>query len=384
MKKNLALLLASLLLLSLLSGCSVVQKKNDKLTIESIAKHGNITLNSTVEKFQKLGYACGDIINVEINGQTYEMPVGDSFSDVEEGEMLCRFDYDDDEITLAINQGDMATSIALAEIEKIEEDPGYQWTYAEGVKEPVKVYISMKEKEGYLKQYKIRSLHRSNERSDYPDLSDEDFANFRAVSTRFMNDKLIYRSSSPIDDDLGRNEYAAAAMEKVGIKYVVNLHNDKTEMEGYETFADSYYSTCEILNVYCDYDYTGEVFRSAVVETMNFILNADGPVLIHCKEGRDRAAIVSALIEGLLGGSYEDLRQDFIKTYENYYGITPEDEIYELILKENLYKPLCNMLEISDPAQYNLRVEIEEYLTDGGMNMGQVAMLESILSKPIE
>ncbi len=384
MKKIVALLLAVLMLMSVLSGCSIVQKTSDKFTVERVAKHGNLVLKSDIEKFVSLGYACGDVINVEINGKTYEMPVGDSYSDVDVGKMICRLDYDDDEVSIAINQDDFATVNGLATKESIEEDPGYKWTYNEGVKTPIKVYISMKEKEGYLKQYNIRSLERSNEREDYPDLSDEDFANFRMVKTQFMAENLIYRSSTPIDADLGRNEYADAAAKAAGVKYVINMHNEESELSDYEWFEDTYVSTCDILCVTCDYDYPGDVFRNAMKESMQYILNADGPVLIHCKEGKDRTGILCALIEGLCGASYDDIREDYIKTYENFYGINENDEVYELILKENLFKPLCNMLEITDPSVYDLREEITAYLVEAGMTESEVQALETKLSVPLE
>ena len=42
-----------------------------------------------------------------------------------------------------------------------------------------------------------------NNREDYPELTDEQFANFRNIATTGMGAGILYRSSSPINPELG-------------------------------------------------------------------------------------------------------------------------------------------------------------------------------------
>ena len=44
-------------------------------------------------------------------------------------------------------------------------------------------------------------------------------------------------------------------------------------------------------------DFLSETTLNGLPEGMRFIINNDGPYLIHCNEGKDRAGFVSALIE---------------------------------------------------------------------------------------
>ena len=50
---------------------------------------------------------------------------------------------------------------------------------------------------------------------------------------------------------------------------------------------------CEKLGM----DFLSKATLSGLAEGMRFIINNDGPYLIHCNEGKDRAGFVSALIE---------------------------------------------------------------------------------------
>ena len=47
-----------------------------------------------------------------------------------------------------------------------------------------------------------------------------------------------------------------------------------------------------------------------------------GPCLIHCVEGKDRTGFVCALMLALAGASAQEIIDDYMITYYNYYGIT--------------------------------------------------------------
>ena len=133
-------LVVCLLLTSLLR---VSAAETEEVTVIDIQKYGNLMLSLPGSELLARGFAYGDIVNVTINGQVYEMPIGSSFSDVDQGSMICRVvikeDLGEDYIVLAINMGDFATTAGIATKEKIEADPGFVWHYNEGVAEPVAI-----------------------------------------------------------------------------------------------------------------------------------------------------------------------------------------------------------------------------------------------------
>lgn len=58
-----------------------------------------------------------------------------------------------------------------------------------------------------------------------------------------------------------------------------------------------------------------------VAKGLRFIIDNEGPYLEHCKEGKDRAGFVAAVLEGLMGASLEEIKADYLKTYTNYFKV---------------------------------------------------------------
>jgi hypothetical protein len=52
-------------------------------------------------------------------------------------------------------------------------------------------------------------------------------------------------------------------------------------------------------------DYLGIAVKSKLASGMEFLASHEGPYLIHCTEGKDRAGFVSALLECLIGAGAE-------------------------------------------------------------------------------
>ena len=71
-------------------------------------------------------------------------------------------------------------------------------------------------------------------------------------------------------------------------------------------------------------DYTSEQFRRGAAQGMRFMMDIGGPVYIHCLEGKDRTGFVCMVLEALAGADYEEMCGEYMKSYENYYGITKE------------------------------------------------------------
>ena len=373
MKKVLCGFIAVCTILITLSGCRA-DSGSMTIKIREIRPYGNVILDTTFEDMNEGGIDVGDIITVRIEDREYDLPVGTSYTDVNIGELLCRFDQQDKEVALAANYGSFAEITGTAEKQTIEEDPGFRW-----VTNVDEVTISLKEKEGYLDEYSARNLTRTDAREDYPNLNDEEFANFREVDVTGMKEHILYRSSTPIEPDLGRNEYAMAAMEKAGIQSVINLANPANAMRNLSAYQGSYYSRCAVINPEMGYEFGNREFGEKVRQSIVFMTENDGPYLIHCKEGKDRTGILCGILECFAGATADDVMQDYMITYYNFYNVQPEDPAYSIILDNNIVKTLCNLFQIDNLDEADLREEAEQYLLSIGLTSEQLTALDEKL-----
>ena len=379
MKKIFSFFLMLCLLVSVLVS---VTAEGTSATVTEIQKYGNLVLSMKGSELLSQGYAYGDIVTVTLNGQELEMPVGSNYSDVDQGSMICRVvikpDTNEDTIILAINMGDLATTTAIAEKEKIEADPGYVWHYS--VEEPVTVSFAMKEQGGYYDQWVMHQLVRSENREDYPDLTDEAYANFRAVTTTGIGAGKLYRSSSPVNPEINRNHQADADAEKAGVKTFVNLADAEETMKGYEGFADSYYSKQNYICLNLGVDFSSEEFRHGLAEGLRFIAKGEAPFLVHCNEGKDRAGFVSAVIEALMGASADEITADYMVTFFNYYGVQPGTEQYDIIASSNIQKSLAAAFGMESLSSGNLQESCVSYLESIGLTADEIAGVQAKLA----
>lgn len=381
MKKLLFLVLALMLATFTVSACA----GGVDADVTEIEKYGNMVLSLKGSELLDAGFAYGDIVTVTINGNRYDMPIGSNFADVDQGSMICRVvikpDLNEDMILLAINMGDLATASGIATKEKTEGDPGYIWHLNEGVAEPARVHIEMKEQGGYNDQYVIHQLVRSENREDYPELNDEQFANFRAITTTGVGAGKLYRSSSPVNPEISRNLFADRAAQAAGVKTIINLADSKEEMHGYEGFDASYYSKQAIIPLDLPLDFMVEEFRTGLAEGLRFLASHEGPYLVHCTEGKDRAGYVSAILECLMGAAADEVIADYMVTFFNYYRVQPGTEQYDIIAGNNICKSLATAFGIADIREADLKAEAEEYLLEIGLTPDVIAQIRANLGE---
>ena len=374
MRKNIyrlpALVLAFIIALTALVGCSGTSETI--ASVADIAKHGNLILDITGAELFEKGYEYGDLLEVTVADQTWEAPLCSNYSDVDTGVAVLRATSAEDVVVLALNMSDFATTAGIAEKTKIEEDPGYRWDYL--IQTPVKVEITLKQKGGYREQWLIRQLVRTNERADYAHLSDEAFANFRVIDTTGMGENKLYRSSSPINPGIGRNTYADEAAKNAGIVTVINLADAS---DTYETPEDAYYQTCRVTYLNLGMDFLSETSVTSLAQGMRFIIDGEGPYLLHCNEGKDRAGFVSALLECLMGATIDEVVEDYMETYINYYGVEKGSEKYEAVVNSNIIQALNTGFKVKDVYKADLVAEAEAYLMeDLGLSADEVAALK--------
>ena len=386
---RLALICMLALLLAVLPVAALAENAEPiEAGIREIQKYGNLVLTISGTSLLEMGYEYGDIASVTIAGQTCDMPVVSNYSDVDNGNMLCRViasdNPDEDAVILAINMGDLASTLGIATKTTLEEDPGFRWDYNEGYDDALTVSIAMGEKGGYADEYMIHQLVRSEVREDYPDLTDEQYANFRNVATTGMGPYVLYRSSSPVNPMINRNREADAAVNAAGIRTVMNLADNEETMKGYEGYAETYYSDLDVIALNLSVDFTAEDFRAGLAEGFRFLASHEGPYLIHCTEGKDRAGFTSAVLECLMGASADEVTADYMVTYANYYGVQLGTEQYDVIVRSNIAKSLATAFDIENIYDADLAAEAEDYLLEIGLSREEIDALKDCLGTAIQ
>lgn len=231
----------------------------------------------------------------------------------------------------------------------------------------------------------------SSNRADYN--SDEVFCNFRPLSAGKLKSNFFFRGASPIDNIRGRAALTDKLLSKNGIKLVLNLADSLEEVEKYRSKADysspyttSLYKKGKIILLDMNTAYQSKVYQEKLVYGLKQILKKQGPVYIHCLEGKDRTGFVCMLLEALAGASYEEMCSDYMLTYKNYYCVDPVStpEKYKAIVNLYFDSFLCFLCKTEDTKQIqkgNYIKEVTNYLLAGGMTKGEIEILKKYITE---
>lgn len=368
-------------------------KEEDAITYELVPdsgnmfKYGHLDLNVSTEEFLK-HFNYGDIVTVSFNGKSYDFPVCSNYDDVDTHQLLIRAATGKKVVTMAINYGQLGVEAGIIEPNPdagtVEGAPKYR--VKDGVTFPIVATVTMKEAGGYADELSVRQLNRTNNREDYPELTDEQFANFRNIATTGMGAGILYRSSSPINPELGRNTYADKAASAAGIKTFINLADSVTEAKGYAGYDDSYYAKQNVVFLNLPVAFTTDEFKNGLAEGFRFITKNEGPYLVHCTEGKDRAGLTAAILECLMGASADEVANDYLTTFRNYYNVVDGKQValteaQEAYLRNAILKNLCLIFDMADAAKADLAKEAEAYMKEIGLTDAEIAKLRENLSK---
>ena len=395
MKKYLSLTALLFLALFMMVSCAtkaltepvvVEEAKTLDSSVKDIQKYGNLVLSITKSDMDSIGAEYGDVFTVDLGDQVLEAPYCTSYSDVEIGDLVLR--NDGDGIILAINMGDFASSYGIA-TKVSNPDKTYQWVFEEGKKlEDITLSLILTGKGEYRDQYLIHQLSRTNEREDYS--SDAVFANFREIVGGNLGSGALFRSSSPVNNEIGRAKYADELMSLNNIKSVMNLADSRETIEGYfkeEDFASPYYKSLyengQVIALNMGVSFKTREFQNGLVEGLTFLSKNEGPYLVHCNEGKDRAGFTSALLSALMGLTYDEIASDYMTSYENYYHVEKGTEQYEAVKRSNIDSMLSFIagVETKDLENVDLAAKAEEFLIAIGMEKSDIDTLKSKLSK---
>lgn len=335
---------------------------------------GSVIFNIAADSFlTKFDY--GDFVTVMIPGyDTIDVPVVASYNDVFPGEFFLYVSEGLNYIKLEARYGQMAEIVGF----------GRDITF------PIDVTIRIKKRGGYIDHLKnLRSLSISYYVEAYSDLSIEDFANFRMVKTTGMGEGALYRSSNPLDPSIGRNKYADSLSQVAGVKTFLNLTDNEENAELYNGYAESYYATQNVVYLDVQPAFANSPFKVGLVKGLRYMIEHEGPYLVHCTYGMDRTGYTIAVLEALMGATAEEIKADYVKTHQNFFTVIKDYQValtstqVELIqavivrLMQNAYK--VEGVDISDFENADLAAATEAYLLSLGLESSEIEALKNRL-----
>ena len=160
----------------------------------------------------------------------------------------------------------------------------------------------------------------------------------------------------------------------------MNLADDESTVKSYEDYDASYYATTNYIALNMGVDFTAEEFRAKLAEGLRFFAANPGVYAVHCTEGKDRAGLVSALLEIFMGARYDEVVGDYMTTFYNYYGVTPADERYENIANSNIVKTLSRAFGVENLKTADLKMCAEQYIKSIGLSDTEISALRDNLA----
>ena len=220
----------------------------------------------------------------------------------------------------------------------------------------------------------------------------------------------VFRSASPCNNEHKRASYTDKLMEENNIKFIMNLADTKEKIEKYiskDDFNSPYFLSLynneklcmvdfeeeekaslklfgneeSVVPLAMNMNYTSEDFAKKVALGFKSILSSDGPIMIHCLEGKDRTGFVCIVLEALMNATYQEIVDDYMLTYDNYYGIDIKDNRYEIIKKRNVDSMLKFICDGADYKTGSLTTYASNYLKFGGLSDSEISQIITKLSK---
>ena len=342
----------------------------ENLSLIEDTDFGGVLFDIAIEDFNKYGFDYGDSVDI-VFSNGYELigiPYYNGYYS-EMGDPLLVGYPGNSHIKATINYGDSL------------------WKTA-GVSEDDTATITLNEAGACSLVQEAFSISYTDERNDYE--SDEQFANFRELAGGSILHGIAYRSASPIDNAHNRVPYAEKFMEQASVKYVLDLADSSDEVDGFavedaeQDIDVSYFMDLRdagnVGMLDLSVSYSSDDFAQKLAAGLIEMSEHEGPYLVHCLEGKDRTGFVCALLEALCGATYDEMLDDYMITYQNYYGITRESDPdkYDVIADLNLNGMLQYLAGVDDDADLSAidySGYARDYLVNGGMTDEQVDAL---------
>ena len=336
--------------------------------IVSYNDYGAAIMDFTEADMTEAGFTLGDVISMTIDGMEIVMPYYDGYY-TKNGEYVC--------VALASYPGICFTANSTGLPPELTGLEGHA------------VIVKMVEKGGSLDVQEALSMTYTNNREDYPYLSDAEYANARAVKAGNIANGVLHRSSSPFSNGSNRAFYVADYLEQEKVVTVLDLADTEEKMLSYDMppYSRTLWEGGNVILCPLKTDPTADEYNDQLIAALKELPSRPAPYVVHCMEGKDRTGYVCALLEGLCGATYEEIANDYLITYYNYYHVSPTTDPDECNTMLSLRLNPCLMFyaNVTDEAQLpnvDYAKAFSAYLLSHGMSQQQLnALIQALTQK---
>jgi len=357
-------------LLVLVTSCSDGNNTNEEPMLKGIIstynEYDGAMLDFTKADMEKAGFTLGDLVSITLDDKTFVVPYYDGYY-TRSGELLLVAYPSYPSICFTAGNTGLP--------------PELRGLVGQAVT------VRMKEKGGCLDVQTAMSMTYSNDRNDYPDLTDAEFANARAVKAGNIAGGVLYRSSTPFSNETNRAYCVSEYLEGEKVTTVLNLADTEEKMQSYDmpTYSRALWNAGNVILCPLKADPTADDYNKRLIAALKELPSRPAPYVVHCIEGKDRTGYVCALLEGLCGATYEEIVTDYLITYDNYYDVNPQKDrdVCNTLLSLKLNPCLMYYADIKDEAQLpnvDYAKAFSSYLLSHGMSRQQIDALIQALT----
>lgn len=293
--------------------------------ISTINDYGFLVPSITGQELISAGYQYGDILDVTIGTTgSYKMPfTSEYFHAGLYGLSLVDMNQKQEDLQIACLNVNLANQL--------------------NVRAGDCIIIALYEHNGYSEEMAQMTIRERQSRAD--GMSIEDFANFREIDLTGMKSGVLYRGSSPVD--LEGNQWRCQTVDDLLATYhiasVVDLADNEDHLDalasqsGYDApNFDALRASGDVFVRELSMNYYNSENQKKLAQVFEYLIDADEPTYIHCRQGKDRTGFVSILIESLVGAPKDEIVEDYMRSYVNDYGISEGSRQYETIKNKTI------------------------------------------------
>ena len=196
------------------------------------------------------------------------------------------------------------------------------------------------------------SFNESNIYANYPNITDQEFANFIKYDEFSIKKDTLYTSSSPINPCSERSNIADKYIKDNNIHHIINLEENESNTDN--LLNQTYTSEQDIIYAPLDEDMHSEKAKQSIKIIFEYIASNNGPFLFFCNNGASKCSKIISILQMLNTSNYDYIKVAYYKQYFNlvYKNRNNLYDKYSLenLLDENLKIELSNILNINQKS----------------------------------
>lgn len=377
-KKVIVLLCICLMASSLLAGCmskstnqsetkTETVKNEERFEPKNVMVKGEDQFGDVLIDLQEIDLEYGDSIDLHFSGGYFieSIPYYPEFYGNKGNTILT--DYFDD--------------LAVAGI-------GCSFNETAKIQEGETLTITLDEREKYKKEFEAYNLDPNLLK--WEGQSDEAYRNAREITAGNIAKGILYRGSSPFDEEFCRIELMDSFLRENDIQCILNLSDSEetlTQLEVLPEYTAEMLASGKVIPCSLGIVYSDPESMKKIANGLTAMTEKEGPYLIHCSLGRDRTGVISALLEALCGANYDEIVADYMESYHNLHDINMDSSSLQYkLFKQRLEERLEETMLINRDKlpESDLQSAAEEYFIRCGMTVDRINQLREILTTPIQ